>query len=152
MQNGEIYQLGLLIKAVNTLVEKELNNQVRKLFNELKLTGPQVLLMTYLYEAQSRTVSQKELETVFAISHPTIRSIVKRLEKQDLINISTLKNDKRQVILSLSSFGFTLIDNNIEKIYKTMKQVNKKITVSLSTEEQRQLLLFLKNIIHNFNM
>lgn len=150
MQNNKINSLGPLIKVANNLIEKELNNNMRQLFTEFNLTGPQVALLTYLYEAQSRTVSQKELETVFVISHPTIRSIVKRLEQRQLINISTLKSDRRQTILSLSASGSTLIKNNIDKIYQVMNQINQKITQDITPDEQQQLITAIQKIVHNF--
>ncbi|MBA1394519.1 MarR family transcriptional regulator [Lactobacillus sp. XV13L] len=134
------------------MVEKELNHEMHNLFTEFNLTGTQVALLTYLYEARSRTVSQKELEKVFAISHPTIRSIVKRLEQRNLINIATLKSDKRQIILSLSARGSTLIGDNIMNIYQIMTKVNHKITLGMTISEQEQLTEILQKVIHNFNM
>lgn len=150
MQNNKINSLGPLIKVANNLIEKELNNKMRQLFTEFNLTGPQVALLTYLYEAQSRTVSQKELETVFVISHPTIRSIVKRLEQRHLINISTLKSDRRHIVLSLSTLGSTLVQNNISKIYQVMNQINQKITQDITPDEQQQLITAIQKIVHNF--
>ena len=150
MQNNKINSLGPLIKVANNLIEKELNNKMRQLFTEFNLTGPQVALLTYLYEAQSRTVSQKELETVFVISHPTIRSIVKRLEQRHLINISTLKSDRRHIVLSLSTLGSTLVQNNISKIYQVMNKINQKITQDITPDEQQQLITAIQKIVHNF--
>ncbi|BDR58720.1 MarR family winged helix-turn-helix transcriptional regulator [Xylocopilactobacillus apicola] len=142
---------GPLIKKANTLIEKELNNQMRKIFTETNLTGPQVALLVFLFEANGKMISQKELETTFAISHPTIRGIIKRLVQQDLINTAVPQNDKRQVVLSLTDRGVSLMNENIEQIQLTMEQVNHKIISNISKGSQEELSVNLKQIIQNFS-
>lgn len=144
------YNLGPKIKVANNLIEKELNNQIRKIFDNYHLTGPQVALLIYLFEHQENNVSQKELEIKFTISHPTIRSIVKRLVEQNLIVTTVAKKDKRQIILSLSETGRKIIEKNLNQIYQTMNLVDRKITNNLSNEEQKSLLNILNQIISNF--
>lgn len=143
--------LGPLIKSANNLIEKELNNQMHDLFVESNLTGPQVALMVYLHESDGREISQKEIETEFSISHPTVRGIVKRLVKQNLITTSTLKSDRRQVILSLSPNGSSLIKKHLLEIYQIMDKINHKITADLSIEEQKKFADILQRIVKRFD-
>lgn len=142
--------LGPMIKVANNLIEKELNNQMRALFIDFQLTGPQVALLVYLFENQEREVSQKELEIKFTISHPTIRSIVKRLVQQQLLSAKMAKYDKRQVILALTNNSKEMIEDNIERIYLIMNKVNQKITAGLSNTQQMEFLSNLNQIISNF--
>ena len=145
-----INNLGSLIKIANTLIEKKLNLRMNKLFAEYNLTGPQVTLLIYLYEAQERPVSQKEVETVFFLSHPTTRSIVKRLTSKKLIISNPSDKDRRQMILQLSKEGNKFISTNITTIYQNMDQINQKITQNLTESNQGQLIANLQQIINNF--
>lgn len=150
MNNKFNYNLGPKIKVANNLIEKELNYQISEIFDNYQLTGPQVALLIYLFEHQENSVTQKELEIKFTISHPTIRSIVKRLVEKDLVVTMVAERDKRQIILSLSKLGREMIKKNLNQIYQKMNLVNKKITNNLSNEEQNILLSILNQIISNF--
>ncbi|WP_258088318.1 MarR family winged helix-turn-helix transcriptional regulator [Weissella fangxianensis] len=150
MQQTFLDEIGPQIKIANTLIEKELNSRVASLINEYPLTGPQITLMVYLYESKGRTITQKEVADKFVLSHPTIRSIVKRLANQGLIDVGYLETDHRQVTLSLSNKGFQLLEKHIDDIQQTMTDVNKQIVSQLSDTDIQQLQQYLSTIIHHF--
>lgn len=150
MELNLLQQLGPKIKVANTLIEKELNNQIAQLIPDYNLTGPQITLLVYLYESKGRTITQREVAQKFALSHPTMRSIVKRLVQADLINTGHLANDRRQVSLSLTNKGVALLDQHIDAIRTTMAQVNRRIIAGLTAEQQQQLAVTLTQIIQNF--
>lgn len=142
--------LGALIKVANTLIERELNNRVSTLVPGLDLTGPQVTLLVYLYDSKGRTVTQKEIADRFVLSHPTIRGIVRRLEKAGLIDLSSLSQDRRQVVLSLSKRGFEIIDRHIDAIRAVMEDVNRRIVGPLDEDQQECFAAELRRIIRAF--
>lgn len=148
MENIILLQIGPQIKVANTLIEKELNSRMSQLFSTI--TGPQITLLIYLYEAQNRIVTQHEISQRFVLSHPTIRSIVKRLASNKLINTTNLPNDRRQIVLSLSKQGNQLIQKNIDQIYVTMKDINQQIVYNLTFTQKQQLTQILNQIINNF--
>lgn len=150
MQQTFLDEIGPQIKIANTLIEKELNSRVASLISEYPLTGPQITLMVYLYESKGRTITQKEVADKFVLSHPTIRSIVKRLANQGLIDVGYLETDHRQVTLSLSNKGFQLLEKHIDDIQQTMTDVNKQIVSQLSDTDIQQLQQYLSTIIHHF--
>ena len=150
MQQTFLDEIGLQIKIANTLIEKELNSRVASLISEYPLTGPQITLMVYLYESKGRTITQKEVADKFVLSHPTIRSIVKRLANHGLIDVGYLETDHRQVTLSLSNKGFQLLEKHIDDIRQTMTDVNKQIVSQLSDADIQQLQQYLSTIIHHF--
>ncbi|AYD41073.1 MarR family transcriptional regulator [Clostridium fermenticellae] len=152
METSILNSIGPQIKIANTLIEKELNNRIAEILTEYNLTGPQVALMIYIFEAKGRTVTQKELADKFVLNHSTIRSIVKRLEKMQLIDVAHLKSDKRQIVLSLSGKGYNVIKNHINQIYKVMKNVNQKIVKNMSEDDQKYFSNSLNKIIKNFNI
>lgn len=150
MDNSFLNRIGPQIKVANTLIEKELNNRIANLISDYNLTGPQISLMVYLYEARERTVTQKEVADTFVLSHPTIRSIVRRMEKSGLIEVGHLKSDRRQISLSLSKKGFKLLNEHISEIYTVMSEVNHQITRGLDEGETKKLSEILAKIIQNF--
>ena len=150
MQQTFLDEIGPQIKIANTLIEKELNSRVASLISEYPLTGPQITLMVYLYESKGRTITQKEVADKFVLSHPTIRSIVKRLANHGLIDVGYLETDHRQVTLSLSNKGFQLLEKHIDDIRQTMTDVNKQIVSQLSDTDIKQLQQYLSTIIHHF--
>ncbi|MGL6207861.1 MAG: MarR family winged helix-turn-helix transcriptional regulator, partial [Lactobacillus panisapium] len=100
MSDHFLNQLGPKIKIANTVIEKELNNRFAEMFKKYSLTGAQISLLVFLYDSKGRTITQKEIADTFVLSHPTIRGIVKRLEDNNLISTSHLKNDQRQIVLT----------------------------------------------------
>lgn len=144
-------RIGPQIKIANTLIEKEINNRFAELFKQYSLTGVQVSLLVYLYDSKGRTITQKEISDTFVLSHPTIRGIVKRLEENNFIFTSHLKNDQRQIVLTLSDRGYELLEQNINEIHAIMNSVNEQIVQGLTDVEAINLSKFLKTIIANFN-
>ncbi|WP_278960587.1 MarR family winged helix-turn-helix transcriptional regulator [Lactobacillus apis] len=148
--NVYLNRIGPKIKAANTLIEKQLNNQFGEMFKEYSLTGAQISLMVFLYEAKDRTVTQKEIADMFVLSHPTIRGIVRRLEENGLIYTTHLETDQRQIVLQLSDKGFALVDKNITKIHAILDNTNAQITQGSSVVEVEQFEAFLDQMIEGF--
>ena len=148
--NVYLNRIGPKIKAANTLIEKQLNNQFGEMFKDYSLTGAQISLMVFLYDAKDRTVTQKEIADMFVLSHPTIRGIVRRLEENGLIYTTHLETDQRQIVLQLSDKGFALVDKNITKIHAILDNTNAQITQGSSVVEVEQFEAFLDQIIEGF--
>ena len=148
--NVYLNRIGPKIKAANTLIEKQLNNQFGEMFKDYSLTGAQISLMVFLYDAKDRTVTQKEIADMFVLSHPTIRGIVRRLEENGLIYTTRLETDQRQIVLQLSDKGFALVDKNITKIHAILDNTNAQITQGSSVVEVEQFEAFLDQIIEGF--
>lgn len=142
--------IGSLIKVANTLIERELNNRVAALLPDLGLTGPQVTLLVYLYDSKGRTVTQREVADRFVLSHPTIRGIVRRLEKAGLVDLSQLGSDRRQIVLSLSGKGFDTVDRHIDDIRMVMEDVNSRIVGDMDADEIHRFMHELNRIIRAF--
>lgn len=150
MSDQFLNQLGPKIKIANTVIEKELNNRFAELFKKYSLTGAQISLLVYLYDSKGRTITQKEIAETFVLSHPTIRGIVKRLEDNGLIATAHLKNDQRQIVLTLSAKGFDLLNDNITEIHAIMNKINRRIIAGLTASDVKQLERILNVVIANF--
>lgn len=89
------FQLGPLIKAVNTLFERELDNQLSARTDVPNLTGAQARLLGYLLTHAETIVYQRDLENIFHLSRPTINGLVKRLRENNFITVFPSSEDKR---------------------------------------------------------
>ncbi|RMC38606.1 MarR family transcriptional regulator [Lactobacillus sp. ESL0236] len=142
-------EIGSKIKVANTLIERELNNQMSSIFGNYRLTGVQSMILVVLYEADNEPIIQKELADKFVLSHPTIRSVVRRLENAGLVQTGFLASDHRQVTLNLTLKGRDLMRAKIDKIYAVMNEVNHKISTHLTESESNKLVNILDVIINN---
>lgn len=145
---NEPYLLGPKLKIINTLVEKELNNTLAKL--EPHVTGSQVAVLMQLFQRSPQLITQKELEVQLRLSHPTTRGIVKRLSIMGLIFTTQSISDRRQMVLSLTSEGQTLMNRSHEKIYASVRNVERKLNQGISVEERQQFIKILNKMITNF--
>ncbi|MBA1392858.1 MarR family transcriptional regulator [Lactobacillus sp. XV13L] len=150
MTSSPLNDIGPRIKMANTLIEKELNNRVAGAITDYSLTGPQITMLVYLYEAGNKTVTQKELADKFVLSHPTIRSIVRRLVKADLLNATRMEEDRRQIKLTLTAAGTAFIAEHVDDIYAIMADVNRQIVRGISPADLERINDGLQQVISNF--
>ncbi len=77
---------------------------------ELQLTYPQYLVMLVLWQNQSG-ISVKELGAKLDLDSGTLSPLLKRMEKQELINRARHSKDERVVIIKLTQQGTDLKAN-----------------------------------------
>lgn len=87
--------------------------------------GPQGFALRYLGEHQDRPVFQKDLEEALSIRKSTASNLVQRLEKNGLVTVVSLPEDKRykQIMLTdKAKADHQQIDADITAFEKKMKQ------------------------------
>ncbi|WP_318766562.1 MarR family winged helix-turn-helix transcriptional regulator [Lactiplantibacillus carotarum] len=147
-QLNDVNAIGPKLKVLNTLVEKELNNTLATMTPAL--TGTQVAVLMTLADESVTTVTQKQMEGILHLSHPTTRGVIKRLVSMQLIATSKLVTDQRQVVLALTSNGRQFISENRAQINQSTNKVERKLVGTLSDEAQRQFLTTLATMIRQF--
>ncbi|SEP59421.1 DNA-binding transcriptional regulator, MarR family [Virgibacillus subterraneus] len=90
-------QIAQLFREINAIM----NQQLRKAFQGLGITPPQMMILHYLYKNKERKVSDISKHLNLAAS--TVSSILDRLERNELITRERNKDDKRVVLISLSN-------------------------------------------------
>lgn len=105
------------IKMANTATERYYNNR----FRSLQLTGTQAAVLQLLYESDNRLICQQNIEHALNLTHSTVSSILKRLEKQGLIETRTLLEDNRYHEILLTSKG-KKYKAKIDPIFTEIKQ------------------------------
>lgn len=102
-------------KILNTAIERILNQEMA----ELNITYTQATVIGYLNKHNDIEICQKDIENALGLTHPTVSSILNRLEEKELITTEALSTDRRykKIVLTKKSEDMTkIINDKIEKI------------------------------------
>lgn len=128
-------------KILNTAIERILNQEMA----ELDITYTQATVIGYLNMNKNSDICQKDIEHGLGLTHPTVSSILNRLEEKKLIVTQPLESDRRykKIVLTDKSSSMTLAIN--EKITK----ITAKLFNGLSQMEIEQLSSTINYLISN---
>ena len=132
--------VAFLIKIIHDRIGKIANQS----FNSLGIRLSQARFLEYLHKRKKLKISQKKLEDIFKISHPTTVGILKRLERKGLIRTQFDDDDKRIKIVYPTS--------KVSLIYDKIKENKKKMEQDLVrgiTDKQKEELVTLLKILYN---
>ena len=120
--------------AANKILRK-----YQPLLEKLDLTYTQYIVMMVMWE--KKTVNEKELCDSLRLKTNTIAPLIKRLKEKGFIDIKKDKDDKRNLIISITKKGEALKDKAVD-IPSTIAE-----EFSLSEEEAQFLYKILYKII-----
>lgn len=95
MDNNDI---GHLIHLISNKIRAKMNNEVLS----HGITSKQSRVLGFLNDRKDIKTTQKDIQTHFEISHPTVAGLIKRLEEKELITTRYDDNDKRLKIIELA--------------------------------------------------
>jgi DNA-binding MarR family transcriptional regulator len=140
MENKKIF---ILLKNLNDKFEAKGNADCQK----EGLTLSQFRVLLFLEDNPGRIVTQKELEVVFNVSHPTINGIVNRLEKKNFISTHMVKESgKQQKQIFLSQKGRDTIANMENRRHHDEDIIRDNFTVEESEKFAEYLERLLKSL------
>lgn len=102
-------------KILNTAIERVLNQEM----TELDITYTQATVIGYLNRNKDSEICQKDIEHGLGLTHPTVSSILNRLEEKELIRTAPLESDRRykKIVLTDKSASMeSAIKEKTEKI------------------------------------
>jgi DNA-binding MarR family transcriptional regulator len=111
------------------------------------LTGTQGIVIGFLKRNQDKEICQKNLEREFDLSHPTMSSILNRLESKGLIATAPLPKDRRYKKVFLTEKGLALD----KEIFASIEKLEAKMCTGLSEVQQVELASLLNAIIQNIS-
>lgn len=91
----------ILIKNINDKFEAKGNNECQK----VGLTLSQFRILVYLKVHNEKTVTQREIELEFKVSHPTITGILRRMEEKGFVTTNIIKAGKMQKEVFMTEKG-----------------------------------------------
>lgn len=140
-------QVHSLIKALDINIEKKLAQQLEK--RDVEFTGSQVQVINYLLEHQNQVIHQKDLETIFNLSRPTINGIVKRLRLKGALILEADPNDKRLKQLKLSSQVIQDANQHQKEFDNDLNELEKDLFKGFSKSEIKQFKKSLERCLNN---
>lgn len=131
----------LTIKMLNTAVERMMNQEMA----ELGLTYTQTTVIGYLIENQDKDVCQKDIEYNLGLTHPTVSSILNRMESNGLITTQSLKTDHRykKIVLTDKASG---LSQKINQKYESMKE---RLFRDVSPRQREQMNCTIQTMLKN---
>lgn len=130
---------------------KTINDKIRRMgdatFAQYGLTAPQVAYLRYIQKSGG-SLSQKELERAFGVSHPTVVGIVTRLRDRGYIEVRMDEKDRRNRIITLTEKAGK-VNDRLQQDYDEMSQ---SILTGLTSGEKQELGRLLKRIEDNVDV
>ena len=137
--DNERYDLAIL-QSLRKIV-RSIDMHSRKLKLSFDVTSPQ--LVTLLEIAQKEVTTIVELSKSVYLSPSTLVGIIDRLEKKEWIKRTREVNDRRKVLISITSLGKTFI----EKAPSPLQEKLQAALSSTTTLEQSNIALSLERVV-----
>lgn len=133
-------------ECINFLLTKAQQTVFQYLKSELAqydVTPVQYGILKCLWDEDGQT--PKQIATILILDGSTITGIIERMVNKGLVVRVAGIEDRRTLQVELTKQGLLLR----EPIEKIIEEVNKKVLINFSSDEQNQLKLRLKQIINN---
>lgn len=119
---------GMLIKQINSTLEKNANNSLRK----QDLTFAQVSALLTIRDFPEQKLSLKELEKLLHIAQSTTAGIISRLEQKGLVEAFGDLADKRIKLVKITPLGETYC----QTAEQNMKEAEENLLSGLTETEK----------------
>lgn len=131
----------LQFKILNTAIERILNNEMA----DIGLTYTQATVIGYLKQNVDKEICQKDIEYSLGLTHPTVSSILSRMEEGGMIVTETLSSDRRYKRIIPTEEAISLSECIHDKIGKIKEQ----LFDGISSEQEDFLDGMIKVMIQN---
>lgn len=133
--------VGLTFKKISDNLGKVANNY----FKKDGITKTQMMVLGLLHHLPEFTATQKQLEVMLDVSHPTINGILKRLEDKKLVTTKITVDNRLTKNVTLAKNGIAIC----EREKTTAQRHEKMLLAGFSKEEKKVLVDMLQRIITN---
>ena len=133
--------IGGMIKYISDKVRQKADNNLKN----HNVTLSQVRVLNFLWR-ENGSCSQKQIEDFLQVSHPTVVGLVSRMEQSGYIQTSISPDDKRNKIVTVTDSGMSLAC----ELCRYMEDIDKRMLVGLTDEQQAQLADMLYIVAQNF--
>lgn len=133
--------LGFLIKQINNVYEKDLNERLKK----IGITASQCAVLDYLFRTSKEEVSQRDVERNLNLKNPTVTGILKRLDEKGYILCVPNARDKRRKNIYLTEKAY-----DIQRRMETdRRKLDKELTRGMTKREVEALRKNLAKLLYN---
>ncbi len=133
--------LGYLIKKINIVMDKHFNESL----SSKDLTKSQAELLLFLHRNEDKEMTQKDIETYYHISNPTVTGLINRLEAKGYVERVVSSEDARKRIVRETK--------KAKDLHSFLKEGSTKfndlLLSCLNDDEKTQLIDFLWRVLEN---
>lgn len=133
---------GAYIHQIHNVMEKQVNNQLRK----KGLTLSQMNVLIALVSTPEKKLSFKELEKRLALAQSTTAGLISRLGQKGLICVTGHPEDKRIKYVEMSALGMEYMENAEQEI----NHGEEKLLFCLTETEIETFRILLKKVAESF--
>lgn len=123
----------------------QMKNYADRRLDNFGITQEQSHTLGYIYRHQEKGISQKDIMKTFDRKGSTVSSILKNLEKRDLVYRKVNPEDTRSKILKLTDEGITLV----ESFTKVFDEIEERMILNFAEEDKIKLKEYLEQMMKN---
>ena len=127
------------IKVLNTAIERILNKELA----EYDITYTQATVIGYLKHHPEQDICQKDIEINLGLTHPTVSSILSRMEEKNMIETRNMASDRRYKYIDLTEKAMNISD----EMHTVIQRITAELFAGVSKEEQQVFSNVLKTLI-----
>lgn len=133
----------LQFKILNTAIERILNNEM----SDIGLTYTQATVIGYLKRNMEKEICQKDIEYNLGLTHPTVSSILNRMEKSGMIDTEPLASDHRYKKIKPTEKAI----RSSEIIHEKIEKIKEQLFEGITPEQEEILSIAVKRMIQNIS-
>nr|WP_178629776.1 MarR family transcriptional regulator [uncultured Mediterraneibacter sp.] len=133
--------IGFLIKQINNVFEKDLNEKLKK----LGITSSQCAVLDYLFHTSKEEVSQRDVERHLCLKNPTVTGLLKRLDEKGYILCVPNAKDKRKKNIYLTEKAYDIQ----RRMEAERKKQDRELTRGMSRREIEAVRKNLEKLLYN---
>lgn len=133
--------IGFLIKQINNVFEKELNDRLRT----VGITSSQCAVLDYLFHTNKEEVNQRDVERNLNLKNPTVTGLLNRLDEKGYILCVPNEEDKRKKNIYLTEKAYDIQ----RRMEADRKKLDKRLTMGLTKKEVAAVTRALEKMLYN---
>lgn len=133
--------IGFMIKQVNNVYEKDLNERLRM----IGITASQCAVLDFLFHTSKEEVSQRDVERALNLKNPTVTGLLKRLDEKGYILCVPNANDKRKKNIYLTEKAYDIQ----RRMENDRRKLDRELTRGMTKREVAALRKNLEKLLYN---
>ena len=133
--------VGFLFKQINTVYEKDINNQLKG----IGITSSQCEVLDYLFHCDKEEVNQRDIEKALNLKNPTVTGLLQRLDEKGYVLIVPNDKDKRKKNVYLTEKAYDIQ----RRMEADRRRIDKNLTLGMTRREVQALQKMLNRVLYN---
>lgn len=133
--------IGFMIKQINNVYEKELNEKLR----QIGITASQCAVLDYLFHTSKEEISQRDVEKHLSLKNPTVTGLLKRLDEKGYILCVPNATDRRKKKIYLTEKAYDIQ----RRMEADRRKLDRELTRGMTKREIAALRKNLDKLLYN---